>query len=617
MLSPDFSQPDAPRRRRRRSGVVALRQDRPHRDDAEQGRRVSPFRLERLLLGAVAAVRPRLPRAPLPDHPGHALVADLRDRHQAAIRPRRRSTRSSSPRRSSARPAIRARTRSIADRRASTSPPSAAAARTAPTARPASSSWTARPSTCIGRWEIDRGPQDKHYDFWWNLPRDYMVSSEWALPPQFENGIVPEDLLSNKYGHRLHFWDLRARTQRPDHRPRRQPPDGAGGPAGPRPDQGIRFRRRRRRHHQPRGLDLDLVARGRQVPCEKTAIIPPEPADKDQLPPLLQGFGAVPPLVTDIDLSLDDRFLYVSCWGTGEMRQYDVSDPRKPEARRLGPHRRHRPTDAAPERQGTSAAGRRWSRSAATASASTGPIRSIRPGTTSSIPDGVPGAMVKADVGADGGIDARQGFLGRVPQGLPVPPDPARGRRLLDRLLLLSVRLTVDGTRLDHGRPLAGRRRERLVSTASTRHGLAAGRLRRPDGPRPARRAGGARRRSRPGTCSRCSSILLPFAVMPRSLDWQREIRIGAARRSSSPSASSASSTGATRARSPASGRRSSRSGPSRSPLAHGAGLMLLPIYLGICGLDDPDAGHRRLGRARRPATSRPQVSSPSPTPSR
>ena len=63
----------------------------------------------------------------------------------------------------------------------------------------------------LGRWEIDRGPQTLHYDFWWNLPRDYMVTSEWALPPQFENGIVPEDLLSNKYGHRIHFWDLRAR----------------------------------------------------------------------------------------------------------------------------------------------------------------------------------------------------------------------------------------------------------------------------------------------------------------------------------------------------------------------------------------------------------------------
>jgi methanethiol oxidase len=31
----------------------------------------------------------------------------------------------------------------------------------------------------LGRWEIDRGPQKLHYDFWWNLPRDYMVSSEW------------------------------------------------------------------------------------------------------------------------------------------------------------------------------------------------------------------------------------------------------------------------------------------------------------------------------------------------------------------------------------------------------------------------------------------------------
>src|SRR5207245_10340557 len=69
---------------------------------------------------------------------------------------------------------------------------------------------------------------------------------------------------------------------------------------------------------------------GGKFHIEKTATIPLEPASKDQLPPLLQGFGAVPPLVTDIDLSLDDRFLYVACWGTGELRQYDVTDPRKP-----------------------------------------------------------------------------------------------------------------------------------------------------------------------------------------------------------------------------------------------------------------------------------------------
>ena len=36
------------------------------------------------------------------------------------------------------------------------------------------------------------------------------------------------------------------------------------------------------------------------------------------------------PLVTDINLSLDDRWLYVSCWGTGELRRYDVINPAEP-----------------------------------------------------------------------------------------------------------------------------------------------------------------------------------------------------------------------------------------------------------------------------------------------
>ena len=58
--------------------------------------------------------------------------------------------------------------------------------------------------------------------------------------------------------------------------------------------------------------------------------IPAEPADADALPPALKPFGAVPPLVTDINLSVDDQFLYVSCWGTGELKQYDVSDPAHP-----------------------------------------------------------------------------------------------------------------------------------------------------------------------------------------------------------------------------------------------------------------------------------------------
>ena len=75
-------------------------------------------------------------------------------------------------------------------------------------------------------------------------------------------------------------------------------------------------------------------------------------------------------------------------------------------------------------------------------------------------PDGVPAAMVKADVGADGGLTLDERFWVEFPEGYRLAPDPARGRRLLDRLLLLSVGLTLDMT-MDHGRPLAGRGRQR------------------------------------------------------------------------------------------------------------------------------------------------------------
>jgi len=183
----------------------------------------------------------------------------------------------------------------------------------------------------IGRWEIERGPQKLHYDFWWNLPRDYMVSSEWGLPPQFENGLDAEGLLANKYGHAIHFWNLRERRHvqtldlganhqmalelRPAHDPTKE-----YGFLGVVVDT-----------TNLEGSIWTWYRENGQFKIAKTAVIPPEPAPADQLPPLLQGFGAAPPLISDIDLSLDDRFLYVACWGTGELRQYDVSDPLHPQ----------------------------------------------------------------------------------------------------------------------------------------------------------------------------------------------------------------------------------------------------------------------------------------------
>jgi methanethiol oxidase len=57
------------------------------------------------------------------------------------------------------------------------------------------------------------------------------------------------------------------------------------------------------------------------------------------LRPDTKPFRAVPPLITDIGLSRDDRFLYVACWGTGELRCYDMSEPLNPQLKdsvRLG-----------------------------------------------------------------------------------------------------------------------------------------------------------------------------------------------------------------------------------------------------------------------------------------
>jgi selenium-binding protein 1 len=183
----------------------------------------------------------------------------------------------------------------------------------------------------MGRWEVDRGPQEFAYDAWWHLGYDTMVTSEWGKPADFENGLVPEVLLGSGYGHKLHFWDLHKRrhTQeidlgkeyqlvfelRPAHNPTK--PYGFVGVVVCLKDLSSSIWLWHRESNGNWAL-------------QKVIDIPAEPADPALLPPALAPFKAVPPLVTDIDLSMDDRFLYVSCWGTGEMRQYDVSDPFRP-----------------------------------------------------------------------------------------------------------------------------------------------------------------------------------------------------------------------------------------------------------------------------------------------
>jgi selenium-binding protein 1 len=186
----------------------------------------------------------------------------------------------------------------------------------------------------LGQWELDRGPQYLHYDFWWHLGYDTMITSEWGTPNMVKDGVNPDLLLGGKYGHQLHIWDLRRRRHMQAL------------------DLGAEYQMalELRPAHDPTkaygflGVVVSLTDLSASIwlwhrkggngtsswDIQKVIEIPAEPAEAEQLPPLLQGFKAVPPLITDINLSLDDRFLYVSCWGTGEMRQYDVSDPFHP-----------------------------------------------------------------------------------------------------------------------------------------------------------------------------------------------------------------------------------------------------------------------------------------------
>jgi methanethiol oxidase len=182
-----------------------------------------------------------------------------------------------------------------------------------------------------GQWEADRGPQELAYDFWWHLNLGTVITSEWGTPKMVEDGLVGELLLGNRYGHRLHVWDLDSRRHvqeidlGPEHqmvlelRPAHDPNKGYGfvGVVTSTADLSA-------------SVWLWRRADDGTVSVEKVITIPPEPADAERLPPILQPFGAVPPLVTDIALSVDDRSLYVSCWGTGELKCFDVSDPRAP-----------------------------------------------------------------------------------------------------------------------------------------------------------------------------------------------------------------------------------------------------------------------------------------------
>lgn len=268
-----------------------------------------------------------------------------------------------------------------------------------------------------GQWELDRGPQKLAYDFWWHLGYDTMVTSEWGTPDMFEDGLIPEQILGARYGHRVHFWDLHKRRHVQEI------------------DLGEEYQLvfELRPAHDPRkaygfvGVVLCLKDLSASIflwyrnddrwDVKKVISIPAEPAEPELLPPLLKGFRACPPLVTDIDLSVDDQYLYVSCWGTGDFHQYDVSDPFNPKltgkvrvggiVSRAAHPQRDGPLSGGPQMVEVSRDGRRIYFTSSLYSAVD----------TQFYPDGVEGWMVKVNAKPEGGIEFDKSFFLSWPRG--------------------------------------------------------------------------------------------------------------------------------------------------------------------------------------------------------
>lgn len=169
----------------------------------------------------------------------------------------------------------------------------------------------------VGRWEQPSSAMKFNYDFWYQPRRNVMVSSEWAAPKTFSKGFDLKDVTAGNYGRQLHFWNWETHELQ-------QSIDL--GEKGMIPLE-VRFQHNPDSDHGFVGAALSSVIwhwhRGH---------------DRWQANPVVEVEGVptagwdfpVPGLITDILLSMDDRYLYFSNWLHGDIRQYDVSDPAKP-----------------------------------------------------------------------------------------------------------------------------------------------------------------------------------------------------------------------------------------------------------------------------------------------
>lgn len=169
-----------------------------------------------------------------------------------------------------------------------------------------------------GIWSENQISVDFGYDFWYQIKHNVMISSEWGSPSAFKNGFNLSDVSNNLYGHSLNVWDWNQKV------PVQTIDLGSNGimPLE------IRFL------HNPNAIEgfvgcalsstvFRFYKSGHKWESQLVITVPKKKV-KNWL------MEDMPGLITDILISLDDRFLFVSVWAFGEVKQFDISNTSNP-----------------------------------------------------------------------------------------------------------------------------------------------------------------------------------------------------------------------------------------------------------------------------------------------
>jgi selenium-binding protein 1 len=169
----------------------------------------------------------------------------------------------------------------------------------------------------LGKWNSEQNNTEFGYAFWYQPRLNVMISTGWASPNAVKHGFRKEHMDKGLYGKSLYIWNYSARTIT-----QKITLDGEEGwmpfevrflhePTEPHAYVGTAYGSAIYHIYKDEGEDL--------WKCQMVEVIPKRKVSDwvmDEMPGLL----------TDNIISMDDRFLYISLWLHGEIRQYNIED---------------------------------------------------------------------------------------------------------------------------------------------------------------------------------------------------------------------------------------------------------------------------------------------------